>query len=223
MALPFTRDEFLGVFAAYNTALWPFVVALWIASAVLLIATLVSPRAPRRAIRGLLALLWAWSAVAYHAACFTRINPAAWLFAAMFLIQAEIFLWTDEDLVLRIRVRRSLRDAIGIALIVYALAYPALAFAEDLHYPDMPLFAVPCPTTILTIGFLMLADPPPHGVVSMIPIVWAVIGGSAAFLLGMWLDVGLIAAGAAMVFVPARESSGAKNFRRCEKVPPARG
>ena len=37
---------------------------------------------------------WAWSALAYHAAFFTRINPAAWLFAALFLVQATAFFWS---------------------------------------------------------------------------------------------------------------------------------
>src|SRR5688572_3985311 len=36
----------------------------------------------------LLAWHWAWSAVAYHMAFFTRINPAAWPFAALFLVFA---------------------------------------------------------------------------------------------------------------------------------------
>ena len=31
-----------------------------------------------------------WLAVAYHATLFSGINPAAWLFAAMFLIQAGL-------------------------------------------------------------------------------------------------------------------------------------
>jgi hypothetical protein len=32
MQLPFTREQFFDVFAAYNATLWPGVVALWIAS-----------------------------------------------------------------------------------------------------------------------------------------------------------------------------------------------
>ena len=35
----------------------------------------------------LLATLWIWNAVAYHALLFTRINPAAWLFAALFTME----------------------------------------------------------------------------------------------------------------------------------------
>ena len=32
MDLPFTREQFFDLFAAYNTSLWPVAVALWLAS-----------------------------------------------------------------------------------------------------------------------------------------------------------------------------------------------
>ena len=41
-----------------------------------------------RWIVAILALFWGWMAVAYHFAYFARINPAAWLFAGLFLVQA---------------------------------------------------------------------------------------------------------------------------------------
>jgi hypothetical protein len=43
--------------------------------------------------RGRRASQAAWSAVAYHIMFFTRINPAAWLFAAIFLLQAAQLRW----------------------------------------------------------------------------------------------------------------------------------
>jgi hypothetical protein len=33
MSLPFTTDAFFEVFARYNAAVWPVVVALWVAAA----------------------------------------------------------------------------------------------------------------------------------------------------------------------------------------------
>jgi hypothetical protein len=41
----------------------------------------------------ILALLWAWMAIAYHALHFTAINPAAPGFAAIFLAGAAAFAW----------------------------------------------------------------------------------------------------------------------------------
>ena len=34
MQLPFTREQFFDLFAAYNAALWPALAALWLASVV---------------------------------------------------------------------------------------------------------------------------------------------------------------------------------------------
>jgi Family of unknown function (DUF6064) len=95
VGLPFTREAFFDLLAAYNTSLWPAVVALWVASA-LACAWLVSSSRPShdRWIGGLLALHWAWSAIAYHVTFFTRTNPAAWFFAVLFLVEAALFVWS---------------------------------------------------------------------------------------------------------------------------------
>ncbi len=93
MRLPFTKEQFFDLFAAYNGAVWPAIVALWIASVIVSVLLLRSQRPPDRWISALLAAHWAWSALAYHLAFFTRINPAAWAFAALFLLQAVAFFW----------------------------------------------------------------------------------------------------------------------------------
>jgi hypothetical protein len=83
MQLPFTTEQFFDLLAAYNVALWPALAVLWMAS---LISSLLlfSSRGPSdRWISGLLAAHWIWSALAYHAAFFTRIDSAAWVFAAL--------------------------------------------------------------------------------------------------------------------------------------------
>lgn len=81
MQPPFTLEEFLGVFARYNLAVWPLQVGLY-AVAALLVALAARPsRRSGRWIAGLLAALWAWMGIVYHWAYFARINPAAYLSA----------------------------------------------------------------------------------------------------------------------------------------------
>ena len=93
MQLPFTKEQFFDLLAAYNVGLWPALLALWIASVLVSVLLLSSRRPPDRWISALLAAHWAWSAMAYHVAFFTRINQAAWGFAALFLLQAAVFFW----------------------------------------------------------------------------------------------------------------------------------
>src|SRR4029077_11640490 len=50
MRLPFTKDQFFDVFAAYNGALWPAVVALWLASTLTCVWLATSRRLHDRAI-----------------------------------------------------------------------------------------------------------------------------------------------------------------------------
>src|SRR6476661_1524087 len=90
--MPFSRDAFFDAFATYNDAFWPLALMLWLAT---LIAFTLHPseRATTGGVFGLLAIQWAWSGLAYHAAIFSDINPAAWLFAALFVTQAGLLAW----------------------------------------------------------------------------------------------------------------------------------
>ncbi|HSK09552.1 MAG TPA: DUF6064 family protein, partial [Vicinamibacterales bacterium] len=72
---------------------------------------------------------------------------------------------------------------------------PAVGLAFGLEYPRMPVFAVPCPTTLVTAGVLLLAVPRPARPANFIPLVWTAVAGSAAFTLGILADLALIVAG----------------------------
>ena len=198
MQLPFSREDFFDLLAAYNGALWPAAVALWVASVVAAVWILSSRRSHDRWISGLLAVHWAWSAIAYHVVFFTRINPAAWLFAAIFLLQAALFFWSG---VIRGHLAfmpsRTMWTRIGAFLVVYALLYPAINAVENRSILSIPTFGLPCPTTIFTAGLLLLAMPHSR-ILAIVPIVWSLIGGSAAFLLGVSADYALPVAGVAL-------------------------
>jgi hypothetical protein len=204
MRLPFTKEQFFDLFAAYNGALWPAIVFLWAASVLAAVSLQVGWRSRDRWISGLLAVHWAWSAVAYHAAFFTKINPAAWLFAAMFLLQAALFVWSG---VIRRNLSfgsaRSAWTPFGWLLVAYALLYPLINAVEHGSVLRIPAFGVPCPTTIFTAGLLVLATSGPRAL-AIVPIAWAAIGGSAAFLLGVSADYALPVAGAALAVFELR-------------------
>ncbi len=199
MGLPFSRDQFLDVFAAYNTALWPVAVALWVAT-LAGVVQLVRGRAHGAGLSALLVVHWAWSGVAYHARFFSGINPAAWLFAVLFVTQAAALAWTG---VARRRLRfdwgRSPRHALAGMLLLFALAYPGLALGTGHDWPRTPTFGVPCPTVLFTAGLLLAAVPPVPRWLLVIPVLWSLVGGSAALLLGVVPDPMLFVAGTALV------------------------
>jgi hypothetical protein len=215
MQLPFSREAFLDVFAVYNTWLWPVAAILWLATAV---AAVAHARGRPRAtpILGLLAVQWAWAGLAYHAALFAWINSAAWLFAAAFLVEAGLLfrhgVMQDPRPLSR---AHTVRKRVACIHIAYGLIYPAVALAGGEMYPYAPTFGVPCPTTIVTAGFLMLVAPRTLSL-AFIPVSRAVVGGSAAFLLRMPADFGLISAGVALGVSswPRRTTAGHFAVRR---------
>lgn len=198
MGLPFTQSEFLDLFGAYNAALWPAIAVLWLltAGATILWA---SGRMNSRWLSALAVLHWAWSGVAYHAVFFTRINPAAGVFAAGFMVQTFAFLWFG------LAKRRLIfdwgktpRHVLAALFLVGSLVYPVLVLFSGHEFPRAPIFAVPCPTTLFTAGLLLAAVPPVPRPIFIVPIAWSVIGGSAALIFGMTPDLMLFVAGACL-------------------------
>ena len=195
MSLPFNAEQFFGVFARYNESVWPAQIALN-GAALACIALLFRPDAGRW-ISALLALLWLWVALAYHFAFFAAINPAAWLFGGVTLAGALAFLWLGTILAkLRFAPAGGRRGAIGWMLLAYALAgYPLLGYLLGHRYPAAPTFGVPCPTTIFTLGLLLFASAPVPRLAFLVPVLWAAVGSTAAFALGVVEDYGLLVAG----------------------------
>jgi hypothetical protein len=166
-----------------------------------ILATLLVGRWPRRngrIVLAILAFLWGWMAVAFHFAQFSRISSGAWLFGFLFLLQAVLFVWLSLRGG-RLEFKQSSRwqTAFGWLLVSYGLAiYPLLGGLLGHEYMRSPTFGVPCPTTIFTFGLLCFAWQPVPRYILAIPIIWSAIGGSAAFLLGVPQDLGLLVAGA---------------------------
>jgi hypothetical protein len=157
-----------------------------------------------------LGVLWLWNAVAYHACLFARINPAAWIFSALFAVQAVLCLRAGHQKRPAYLSASGARQALGLVLAAYSLAYPFLTMALGHDYPATPTFGLPCPTTILTIGVLLTVPGRVPVSLSVVPILWGGIGGSAAVLLEVRADCVVLAAGVLLlVALVLRSSIGA--------------
>jgi len=197
MAIPFTIEQFFGVFRDYNTAVWP---VQWILAA-LGLAAVVAVLRPQPwtgvAVSAGLGFLWAWIALAYHLAFFTRISRAAYGFAALSAAGAVVFIW--QGVVRRRLVFRWVpgpRATAGVVLVTFALVvYPVWSAFAGHPYPETPTFGLPCPTTIFTIGLLCFATPRTPRSPLIVPLLWCLVGAQAALFLGVQPDLGLIAAG----------------------------
>jgi len=182
--VPFTANEFLDVFAAYNQAVWPFAAVLWLLTILVGGALVIGASIPAPLPRLLLGGHWLWAGLVYHAWFFSAINPAAWLFAALFVAQGVLFIAFRLPVCQDVDGAGSTRRVASSLLIVYSLIYPIVVWADGFVYPRTPTFGVPCPTVILTIGVLLVASQP-SVLLSIVPLGWSVIAGTAAWLFGV--------------------------------------
>jgi hypothetical protein len=194
LTVPFSAEDFFGVFAAYNEFIWPAQVLLTVAAAGVVALTFRRSRAADRWVAGFLAFLWLWTGVIYHLLHFRTINPAAAAFGALFVLQALLFFWWG---VVRGRLSfapaATLRHAVAAAILLYALGvYPLLGALQGHAYLASPTFGAPCPAVIYTFGILLLARSVPFWLL-ITPGLWALIGSSAVYAFGVVQDLGLLA------------------------------
>ncbi|TDY04358.1 DUF6064 family protein [Thiohalophilus thiocyanatoxydans] len=198
MDIPFTTEQFLDIFRDYNQAVFPLQPVAYLLGLLVIYLLWRPSLTGDRFISAVLALYWLGMGAGYHLYWFSSINGAAYLFGTVFIIQGTWFFYSG---LLKNRLRfsgtRHPHSLIGWIFILYALlVYPLLNILMGHHYPAMPVFGLaPCPTTIFTFGILLLARSriPVPGLI--IPLLWSLIGVSAAINLGIWEDIGLVIAG----------------------------
>jgi len=197
MNLPFTVDQFMSVIEQYNQTVWPMPIILNLLGLVAVFLAVKKSALSNRLIAAILAFFWLWIGIAYHLAFFTAINPAAYAFAALNVIQGILFLiFGVFSQRLSFRFKSDVNAFIGALLILYAMViYPLLGYLFGHVYPKAPTFGLPCPTTIFTFGLLLWTDIKLPKSLLIIPFLWSLIGFSAALTLGIFEDTGLLVAG----------------------------
>ncbi|MFN0195056.1 MAG: DUF6064 family protein [Aestuariivirga sp.] len=199
----------LGIFAAYNAAIWPLQIVAYCAGLLAFAALWLKRLRGSCLIPAVLAILWVRNGIGYHFLYFSTINPLAPGFAAFFVLQAILFAAsaTRANCIV-FTVAPRLRSGAGLALLLYALLiYPVLGILAGHGLMAGPMFGVaPCPTTIFTIGLLLLARGSWVPWLSIIPFLWSLVGLAAALQLGIPEDLGLPAAGLLLLIALATGS-----------------
>ena len=170
--LLFSPRTYHRLFELYNEAVWP----AHIAAAALAIAIMVSIRRnDGRTVAAILAIVWLWNAWAFHLDRYATINWTAVYFAAAFVLQALLLLWTG---VVRDALDLSSRSRTGITLFAFALVIqPAIALLVGRPWTQSEIFGLaPDPTAIATLGILLLARRPQWHALA-IPLLWCIVTG----------------------------------------------
>jgi len=199
MKLPFTIDQFLDVFKNYNQAVYPLQFIFYFFAIVIVFLSIIKTVYADKIINSLLSFFWLWMGIVYHILYFAKINPAAYVFGAAFILQGLLFFYHG---VLHNALMYSFRSGkiglTGAIMISFALViYPMLSHYLGHVYPAAPTFGLPCPTTIFTIGMLLWSDKKLSPAIWIIPVLWSVVGFFAAVKLAIPEDTGLLIAGIA--------------------------
>ena len=202
MKFPFTIEEFLDVFKQYNLDVWPAQMVFVLLALLCVYFILTNKSYKTRMVTSILAFYWLWMGLVYHLLFFALINPAAYLFAGLFMVQGILFFIHG---VFRNPVSIShpkINIWAGSFLIAYALLiYPIIGYYAGHVYPFTPTFGLPCPTTIFTFGIILLTGQKWPISLMIIPLAWSILGLSAALYLGMYEDIGLFLSAATWILL----------------------
>jgi hypothetical protein len=113
----------------------------------------------------------------------------------------------------------STRAIVGAVFVVFAmLLYPLIGSALGHHYPRTPMFGVaPCPLTIFTFGLFLFVRTKIAWYLYLIPLLWSLIGMSAAISLKVPQDYALVVSGvigSTFIVLQNRQLANAHNRRR---------
>jgi hypothetical protein len=195
--MPFTINDFLNVFKEYNSAVFPFQIVLFASAIYIIYLAFSIKKYTNKIISVILSFYWLWIGIVYHILFFAKINPAAYVFGIIFILQGILFFKIGFiDKKLEFEVSKNWKTYIGVLFILYALIiYPVLGYIGGHIYPESPTFGLPCPTVIFTFGILLWVKKRFPLYLLVIPFIWSIIGLSAAINLGIREDFGLIVAG----------------------------
>ncbi len=194
MKIPFTNEQFFEIMEMYNISVFPAQVVLILLGVAVLYLLHSGTKNRNTFIPGILAIFWLWMGIVYHWTFFTRINPAAWFFGGLFILQGLFFLWeTFRKKRLEFIFTKTISGYVGYFLVIFGLViYPALFLALGKSPETTIVLGLPCPTTIFTFGLFLLTSGKFPKYLLIIPVLWSLIGTSAAFKFGVLPDYMLI-------------------------------
>ena len=216
--LMFSARTYHRLFALYHRDIWPAqLVAL--GAGMLVIAAGVSGGARWTRLAALLTgLAWCWVAWAFHLDRYAAINTAAPWFAAGFVLQGLLLLWTAAGPVSRLAgFGGSARSVPGLAILLLSVAaYPVLPSLQRSWQAPHELFGIaPDPTAMATLGLLLTMRA--HWSMWVLPVAWCAISGATLLALRAplaWLPPAVAVAAMAAAIVVARLAAASAQPRR---------
>ncbi len=194
--LSFSIEEFLLVLESYNLAIWPLQIITYVLIVLVLFFSLKPTKYSAKIVSAILSFFWLFTGIVF---CFIYWAPShifGYIFGIFCTVQGLLFLFSIIRSDITIGSSDKTSKLIGILFVLYAIiGYQVFGYYLGHTYPKFfAVGLVPCPTTIFTLGILLMIN-------KSIPIKYFVIplmislGGFLAAYNGIYEDIGLIIAG----------------------------
>lgn len=193
---PYTPEVLTSVVASFNEATWPLAAAvLGVMVGALMVAAVPQPGGTR-IVGAVLAAAWVWVAVGWHFGRFAAINFAAPVYGVFFLAEAALILWlmtARGDLDFRRGLDPFRAAGAGLALFAFA-GLPLLTVALGGPAAGARVAGMaPGATALATLGLLLMAAPVGGcwgaAALGVIPLLWCLMAGATAWLIGVPEDL----------------------------------
>ena len=92
MKMPFTAEQFLQVFENYNHSFFPVQLIILLLAVLCLFFVHTQRKNTAKFVGAFLGLLWIWAGLVYHILFFSLINPAAYIFGGLFILEGILIL-----------------------------------------------------------------------------------------------------------------------------------
>jgi Family of unknown function (DUF6064) len=174
--LLFSPRTYYRMFALYNDAVWPAHTVTMALGIVCIVLTRRGGDNANHIVLGVLAALWLWIALVFHAERFATINWAATYYAYVFALQAALLLWFA--LVGPQTANPPARNTAPLALALFAIVLqPAIGplLGRDWHQAEVFGLA-PDPTAVATLAILAMQQRTLWLLV-IIPSLWCIMTG----------------------------------------------
>lgn len=189
--MPFTQQQFFEVFRNYNTSIYPSQIILLLFGIYAIFNFHKRDKFVLKYSGAILTLIWLWIGMIYHILYFSKINKAAYLFGAIFIVQA-IFFFVEFRIKKRILIEpvNMYNNITGYFFMIFgAIIYPTIGLINGKGIEYTISFGLPCPSVIYTFGLLILLGKSSPKYLYIIPTIWAIIGLFAAINFGVYQDI----------------------------------
>ncbi|MCB2207245.1 MAG: hypothetical protein KQH67_03010 [Bacteroidetes bacterium] len=190
MLYTLNNNEFIGLIAQYNQAMYPLQILLFILGLLAVILTHLMQYKKNTYTAIILGILWIYSGLIYFFMYLPQHSQMSYFYGSLFMLQG-LFLFYEAFFrnKLSFGFQKSAKDITAYIIILTGLLiYPLVTIASGHHIPEIMTLGLPGPTVIFTLGFLMLGTNRNPLYLVLIPSLWGLVGFTLSLSAGVYVD-----------------------------------